>query len=493
MPTADKMVKVAASYIGTKGDHNIFNKWYWCEYTKEYSSDPGTAWCACFVSYVAMKAGLKCKYSASAAAVGTQFERIPLEKENTVRKGDIVVFNWDGRTDLGWCDHVGIVEWATIGDNGLFGTIEGNTGNAAEGQVLRVTRDNNSTYFTAFFRPKYDSAATSQKTQAKNPQGSSSQKLLYGIDVSSNQPENVCSLVKYDFAIVKMSGNPHGYAWDFVNPFAARQAREALGKTGCLGLYHFTYGKDAVTEAKFFVDQVKKLGYLGKAMLVVDYEGDALSLGRIWVSKFADTVKKQAGYSPVIYASGSVITEQNLKVLGYPIWCANYYKGYQNIQGYDTSGMKIWPGCEDALLWQFTSEGYLDGYSKALDLNVFYGSKDDFKKHMGKTSGTSASTTKPSTSTSTSKKKSIETVAKEVIAGKWGNGEDRKKKLTAAGYSYKKVQAKVNELLSAASIESVARDVIAGKYGNGAERISALRAAGYDPDKVQEKVNELLS
>lgn len=39
------------------------------------------------------------------------------------------------------------------------------------------------------------------------------------------------------------------------------------------------------------------------------------------------------------------------------------------------------------------------------------------------------------------------TIAKEVIAGKWGNGADRKKRLEAAGYNYKEVQQKVNELL----------------------------------------------
>ena len=33
-------------------------------------------------------------------------------------------------------------------------------------------------------------------------------------------------------------------------------------------------------------------------------------------------------------------------------------------------------------------------------------------------------------------KKSVETVAKEVLSGKWGNGENRKKRLQAAGYDY---------------------------------------------------------
>ncbi len=45
-------------------------------------------------------------------------------------------------------------------------------------------------------------------------------------------------------------------------------------------------------------------------------------------------------------------------------------------------------------------------------------------------------------------KKSIATVAKEVIDGKWGNGEARKKKLKAAGYDCSKVQEKVNEILN---------------------------------------------
>lgn len=44
-------------------------------------------------------------------------------------------------------------------------------------------------------------------------------------------------------------------------------------------------------------------------------------------------------------------------------------------------------------------------------------------------------------------KKSNEDIAKEVIAGKWGNGAERKKKLTAAGYDYNKVQAIVNKLM----------------------------------------------
>jgi hypothetical protein len=44
--------------------------------------------------------------------------------------------------------------------------------------------------------------------------------------------------------------------------------------------------------------------------------------------------------------------------------------------------------------------------------------------------------------------KSVDEIAKEVIRGDWGNGDERKKKLTAAGYDYAAVQKRVNEMVS---------------------------------------------
>ena len=98
-------------------------------------------------------------------------------------------------------------------------------------------------------------------------------------------------------------------------------------------------------------------------------------------------------------------------------------------------------------------------------------------------------------------KKSVDVIAKEVINGKWGNGDDRKSGLTAAGYDYNTVQAKVNELLwqkakPAAPAKKpndvIAQEVINGKSGNGNDRINRLKAAGYDPTSVQKRVNEIL-
>lgn len=46
-----------------------------------------------------------------------------------------------------------------------------------------------------------------------------------------------------------------------------------------------------------------------------------------------------------------------------------------------------------------------------------------------------------------SARKTVDDIAREVIAGQWGSGEARKDRLTAAGYDAARVQERVNELL----------------------------------------------
>ena len=87
-------------------------------------------------------------------------------------------------------------------------------------------------------------------------------------------------------------------------------------------------------------------------------------------------------------------------------------------------------------------------------------------------------------------KKSVEAVAKEVIAGKWGNGEDRKKRLQAAGYDYPAVQAKVNELVKSSnkkSVETVAKGSHCRKVGERRGQKEETAGAGYDYGAVQRK------
>lgn len=91
---------------------------------------------------------------------------------------------------------------------------------------------------------------------------------------------------------------------------------------------------------------------------------------------------------------------------------------------------------------------------------------------------------------------SIDTVAREVIAGAWGNGDTRKNLLTEAGYDYNTVQAKVNAILSGKELKSngeIAREVIAGKWGNGNTRKQKLTTAGYNYSAIQKLVNQMLA
>lgn len=90
----------------------------------------------------------------------------------------------------------------------------------------------------------------------------------------------------------------------------------------------------------------------------------------------------------------------------------------------------------------------------------------------------------------------IDQMARDVIAGKYGSGDARKR---ALGANYDAVQKRVNEILGggapsrpAQNLDAVARAVIRGDYGNGPDRARRLRAAGYDPDAVQRRVNQLL-
>ena len=103
------------------------------------------------------------------------------------------------------------------------------------------------------------------------------------------------------------------------------------------------------------------------------------------------------------------------------------------------------------------------------------------------------------------KKKSVTELAQEVIQGKWGNGTARKTSLTKAGYDYNAVQAEVNRLVKGQAKvatpspapkkktnEEIAKEVIAGKWGNGAVRKKKLTDAGYNYSVIQKLVNKML-
>lgn len=89
-------------------------------------------------------------------------------------------------------------------------------------------------------------------------------------------------------------------------------------------------------------------------------------------------------------------------------------------------------------------------------------------------------------------------VVRQVMRGEWGVGQERIQQLTDAGYDAERIQEKVNLALQGSQIndikttDTLAYEVIQGDWGNGEERKERLEAAGYDYDAIQQKVNEIL-
>ena len=86
----------------------------------------------------------------------------------------------------------------------------------------------------------------------------------------------------------------------------------------------------------------------------------------------------------------------------------------------------------------------------------------------------------------------MDALARRVIAGEFGNGDERRRRL---GSNYDAVQQRVNEILlgsnsSSIDVDAMARAVIRGDYGNGEER---RRRLGSYYSIVQARVNEMLS
>ena len=182
---------------------------------------------------------------------------------------------------------------------------------------------------------------------------------------------------------------------------------------------------------------------------------------------------KQAGFKPGIYANPSFMENYYHKqqlVGKYDIWLAHWTNSPDNPSKYNY-GQTMWQ-------WGLDRIG---GYD--IDGDVC------FCKYA-----------KPAPAPAPAKK-TVEELAREVIRGEWGNGQERKDRLTAAGYDYATVQSLVDKILNKSqtvkadkkSNEEIAKEVIKGLWGNGQERKNKLKAAGYDYTAVQAIVNKLMS
>lgn len=151
------------------------------------------------------------------------------------------------------------------------------------------------------------------------------------------------------------------------------------------------------------------------------------------------------------------------------------------------------PGSPAHGLWQFGGEtnkirsNKIAGYT--VDQNYAYKDYPSIIK-SGKMNGFGSSAVAP---IPTPSKKSNEEIANEVLVGQWGNGEDRKNKLTAAGYDYNAIQAIVNQKIGANPTQPATQtytvksgDIlssIASKYGTTYQELARINGIS-NPNKI---------
>ena len=208
---------------------------------------------------------------------------------------------------------------------------------------------------------------------------------MNGIDVSSWQTGIEVDEMSMDFVIAKATEGT-----SYVNPDCDRVYQDAKRAGYSLGVYHFASGGDALAEAKHFVSNIS--GYIGEAILVLDFEGSAVYQGVGWAKDWMDAVYNMTGVKPLIYMSNSVIHQYDWSSVvdaGYDLWNAGYYKGYTPIYGF-VSNPPLYGGlgefANDTPIYQYTSTGRLSGWSGNLDLNIFYGNRSDWAAYAGHTS-----------------------------------------------------------------------------------------------------------
>lgn len=299
---------------------------------------------------------------------------------------------------------------------------------------------------------------------------------LYGIDISYWQRNNYKKLIDEqgkDFVIARAAFDKDVDAYcDKIYQYAKKQGK-------LLGFYFFPLNKkySAVDHARWAYEQVK--GYIGEAIPMLDWERyrdengvDYVNVGDIaWAKAWLDEFYRLSGVKPQVYASASVINGYDWSSVAkdYGLWIA----GYPDKDDVDypptptTSDMPYGIGAwEFWAIWQYSSS------NGKLDRDIANMDATGWRKYAA-VNGEAKPTPAPTPS-----KKSNEQIADEVIAGKWGNGEERKQRLTAAGYNYDAIQAIVNSKMGGNVVYySVRRgdnlSSIAAKYGTTWQKIAA--------------------
>ncbi len=300
--------------------------------------------------------------------------------------------------------------------------------------------------------------------------------IMKGIDVCGIQGTIDFKKVKangVDFVIIKA-----GYSTSTVATWELNYAN-AKNSGMKVGAYWYSYAEtieQGVAEARAFIAALKGKQLDFPVYLDIE-EKSQFDKGKAFCTELVEAFcgeLEKAGYYAGVYASTCPFTayvDETVREKR-PAWIADYRGecGYKGTYG----------------VWQYDA-AYVPGVQYDCDRDIGYVDYSDYIKEHGLNGYSKAIVPNEV-------KKTVDELAQEVLNGLWGNGQERKDKLTAAGYSYADVQKRVNEILYTPkkSLEELAQEVIDGKWGNGDTRFRLLNEAGYDYYLIQRMVNHMI-
>lgn len=206
---------------------------------------------------------------------------------------------------------------------------------------------------------------------------------LNGIDIASFQSSIVpANLLTTDFVIVKAT-----QGISYINPYFKSQYEKSKAAGKLVGIYHYIDGSGAEAQADFFLKAVKSVNGIGEAILAVDQEQNMNKKWRdsAYVKKIMDRIYSITKVKPFLYVQQSAAADyNNIQASGYPLWGAAYANtlptNYQSSPWSSGKGWGKWGNFPT--IRQYSDNGSLiTGYNGNIDLDLFYGSKSDWKKY----------------------------------------------------------------------------------------------------------------
>ena len=157
----------------------------------------------------------------------------------------------------------------------------------------------------------------------------------------------------------------------FVDPYCDSIIQQCKSAGLPWGFYHFA-GDDrpAAEEARYFVDNCRN--YFGQGIPVLDWEG---TQSVDWVNEFVERVHEETGVWPWIYANPYRFAQdvnQN---------CARWVASYPDVASPTWSQAHGWDcpaAAGNVVAWQFCSDGRVNGIAGDVDLDLFYGDKEQW-------------------------------------------------------------------------------------------------------------------